>query len=130
MRRNADVLRSTRVDSTSLFLDHPRHLSCELEEAGTYESTKTHAGENPAACGRGKVTPGKPDDPLLVRRGITAGKPSAAAAAVISHSLLSEDRHRRCDIDLLAFDPKINGCPGHIMEHSFAKFGDLAASVF
>jgi len=32
--------------------------------------------------------------------------------------------HRRCDLDLSPFDPKINGFPGLIVEHLYVKFGD------
>jgi len=37
-------------------------LAAELKKAGTHNSAKTHAGENPcpALSGRGKVTQGKP----------------------------------------------------------------------
>ena len=39
------------------------------------------------------------------------------------YCVLSEDRRRRCDLDLWPFDRKINGFPGLIVEHLCVKVG-------
>jgi len=56
------------------------------------------------------------------------GKPSVAY--VRSSDVLSEDRHRRCDLDLWPFDPKINTFPGIIVEYFCVQFGDPSCIVF
>jgi len=46
------------------------------------------------------------------------------------YCILSEDRHRCCDLDLWPYNPKINGFPGIIVEHLYVKFGDPSCTGF
>jgi len=61
---------------------------------------------------------------LLVQRGLTAGKTqhSLRTQQKWQFCVLSEDRHRHCDLDLLT--SKMNGFPGLIVEHLYVKFSD------
>jgi len=109
---------------TSCLLADPNpHLIHALEEACTYKSAQSHAGDNLASSG--KRTRGSDAWNTLVSLCIAcaAGNHSRENPAAIFH-FLPEDQHRRCDLNLWPFNLEIIEFSGLIVEHLFVKFGD------